>query len=191
MFPATLCGRLLAVVTGAGGWDFFVSYAADDVAWAEWIAWQIEEDGHAVLVQAWDFVPGSHWTSRMADGIGRATRTIAVLSPAYLTSVYGRREWEAAFRADPEGLARRLVPVRVVECEAPDLLGGVVGIDLFDLPEPAARAHLLDRLRAALDGRAKPASEPRFPGPGAGTRGGRSGTGAAGPAPAFPGHSRR
>ena len=42
------------------GWDFFVSYTHTDRAWAEWIAWVLEEDGHQVLIQAWDFVPGSN-----------------------------------------------------------------------------------------------------------------------------------
>jgi TIR domain len=32
--------------------DFFVSYTQVDQAWAEWIAWLLEEDGYRVLVQA-------------------------------------------------------------------------------------------------------------------------------------------
>lgn len=36
---------------GAGGWDFFISYTQADRAWAEWIAWALEEDGHRVLIQ--------------------------------------------------------------------------------------------------------------------------------------------
>lgn len=27
-----------------------------DRAWAEWIAWVLEEDGHRVLVPVWEFV---------------------------------------------------------------------------------------------------------------------------------------
>ena len=56
--------------------------------WAEWIAWELEEAGHRVLVQAWDFVPGSNWIQGMQEGVTRAGRTIAVLSPAYLESEY-------------------------------------------------------------------------------------------------------
>ncbi len=62
---------------GAGGdaepgWDFFVSYTQADRAWAEWIAWTLEEDGYQVLVQAWDFVPGSNWVQKMQDGVREA-----------------------------------------------------------------------------------------------------------------------
>ena len=38
---------------GVTGWDFFVSYTQADRGWAEWIAWQLEEDGYRVLLQAW------------------------------------------------------------------------------------------------------------------------------------------
>ena len=99
-------------VRRAGG-DFFVSYTQTDRAWAEWIAWTLEEDGYRVLMQAWDFVPGSNWMQGMQAGIRDAARTIAVLSPDYLRSVYGGAEWQAAWASDPAGQERKLLPVRV------------------------------------------------------------------------------
>ena len=39
--------------------DFFISYNKADRAWAEWIAWHLEETGgYSVAIQAWDFGPG-------------------------------------------------------------------------------------------------------------------------------------
>ena len=64
----------------ARGWDFFISYTQADQAWAEWISWQLEAAGYRVLVQAWDFVPGTNWIQSMQEGVTRAERTIAVLS---------------------------------------------------------------------------------------------------------------
>jgi hypothetical protein len=52
-------------------WDFFVSYAQADRKWAEWIAWVLEEGGYRVLIQAWDFVPGSNWIQGMQEGVTR------------------------------------------------------------------------------------------------------------------------
>ena len=49
------------------GWDFFVSYTQADRAWAEWIAWQLEDSGRRVLIQAWDMAPGSNWVDRMQE----------------------------------------------------------------------------------------------------------------------------
>jgi len=152
--------------TGGGGPDFFVSYTQSDQAWAEWIAWVLEEDGHRVLVQAWDFVAGSNWVTGMQAGVTGAARTIAVLSPDYLESQYGTAEWAAAWASDPAGDARRLLTVRVRECGRPGLLGLVVGVDLFGRPEGDARARLRRMVSAAITGRAKPTEPPEFPGAG-------------------------
>src|SRR5271166_11879 len=146
------------------GWDFFVSYTQADRAWAEWIAWILEEDGHKVLVQAWDFVPGSNWIQGMQVGAARAERTIAVLSPAYLESQFGAAEWQAAWASDPAGAQRKLLVTRVKQCDRPGLLSGVVSVDLFGQPEAEVRARLRRMVSSAMAGRAKPGVEPVFPG---------------------------
>src|SRR5215813_3182981 len=155
-----VCNRAMwqagAMGEGAGGWDFFISYTQADRAWAEWVAWILEEDGHRVLVQAWDFVPGSNWIQSMQDGTRDAARTIAILSGDYLMSVYGSAEWQAAWASDPSGAARKLLTVRVADCDRPGLLAGVVGFDLFGLTEAAAKARLRAKVAAAIAGRAKP-----------------------------------
>ncbi len=150
-------------VASAVQWDFFVSYTGADRKWAEWIAWQLEDADYRVLVQAWDMVPGSNWSAKMQDGITYAARTIAVLSEAYIGSVYGRQEWQAATVADPEGIYRKLVPIRIEDCARPGLLGQVVSFDLFGLTPSDARTRLLATVSATVAGRAKPTSEPEFP----------------------------
>ncbi len=146
-------------------WDFFVSYTEADKAWAEWIAWQLEtEAGFKVLIQAWDLVPGAHSMTQMGVGIRGSDRTLAVLSHAYLHSVYEQAEWQAAYRHDPGGVARKLIPIRIEECPHPGLLDGVVSFDLFGLSVDQARARLFTNIQSALKGRGKPDSEPIFPG---------------------------
>ena len=126
----------------------------------------LEEDGHRVLIQAWDFVPGANWIQGMQAGTRDAARIIAILSTDYLTSVYGGTEWRAAWASDPEGTGRKLLTVRVVECDRPGLLAGVVGVDLFGLAAAEARARLRRMVSAAVAGRAKPEVPPKFPGTG-------------------------
>jgi WD40 repeat protein len=145
-------------------WDFFISYTRADQGWAEWIAWVLEEDGHRVLIQAWDFVPGSHWVQGMQAGTRDSARTVAVLSHSYLDSVYGGAEWQAALASDPDGAGRRLLVVRVEDCQRPGLLANVVGVDLFGRSEADAKATLRTMVKAAETGRAKPTTPPRFPG---------------------------
>jgi len=72
--------------------DFLVSYTSADRPWAEWIAWELEQAGYSVIVQAWDMQPGSNFVVQMHRAARAADRTIAVLSPAFLESEYCEAE---------------------------------------------------------------------------------------------------
>ncbi|MGH3784113.1 MAG: FxSxx-COOH system tetratricopeptide repeat protein [Pseudonocardiaceae bacterium] len=147
-------------------WDFFVSYTQVDRVWAEWVAWELERDRYRVLIQAWDMVAGANWVNSMQEGVQRAARTIALLSPEYLSSTYGTVEWQAAWRDDPLGEQRKLVVLRVAQCERPGLLGSIVSADLFGLTEAHTRSELRRIIDHVVTGRGKPAQQPSFPGPG-------------------------
>ncbi|EFC82585.1 NB-ARC domain protein [Parafrankia sp. EUN1f] len=149
-------------------WDVLVSYAESDVQWAEWVAWQVEAIGYRVLLQAWDMVPGTHWTGLLADGLARSGRTVAIISSAYVESAQARAEWLEAWRSDREGLQRRLVPVRVEDCRPAGVLGQVVSIDIFGVDADTASMRLADGLHATASGRTKPDAAPMFPGDAAG-----------------------
>lgn len=60
--------------------DFFVSYNNADKQWAEWIAWVLEEAGYSVLIQAWDFRPGTNFVLEMQAAAEQTQQTLAVLS---------------------------------------------------------------------------------------------------------------
>ena len=142
-------------------YDFFVSYTSPDKAWAEWVGWILEENGQQVVIQAWDFRPGSNFVIEMQRAASKAARTIAILSPDYLESKFATSEWAAAFAQDPDGLKRSLVPVRVRNCKPVALLKPIVYVDLVGLDETTARRVLLDGL---VEKRSKPANRPSFPG---------------------------
>ena len=139
--------------TGGGMVDFFVSYAGEDGKWAEWIAWQLEEAGYRVVIQAWDFRPGSDFVVNMRQATVEAERTIAVLSPSYLASGFAIAEWAAAFGADPMGETGKLLPVRVAEVAIEGLDRARVFIDLVGVDETTARGRLL----AGVEGGARQA----------------------------------
>ncbi|ABW15695.1 TIR protein [Parafrankia sp. EAN1pec] len=149
---------------GHAGYDFCVSYALADTAWATWIAWTLEETGYRVQIRAWDSVPGSHWVAAIDDGLQRSDRTIAVLSDNYLRSELHQAEWRAAWADDPTGRSRRLLVARVTDCAPPGLLGSVVPVDLFGRPRDVARFQLLWAAGLAVSGgRGKPTSAPPYP----------------------------
>lgn len=142
--------------------DFFVSYSNKDSAWAEWIAWQLEDAGYSTFVQAWDFSPGQNFIERMQKGSAETRRTIAVLSPDYLASSFTQPEWYAAFAGDPTGEKGILLPVRVRECAVEGMLAGIIYVDLVGRGEAEARDALL-RAAAPARARRRPVSSPPFP----------------------------
>ncbi|HET6480077.1 MAG TPA: toll/interleukin-1 receptor domain-containing protein [Actinoplanes sp.] len=141
--------------------DFFVSYTSADKAWATWIAYILEDDGHTVTIQEWDFRPGSNFAIEMDKALKQSPRMIAVLSPAYLKAPFPASEWAAVFASDPEGAKNALVPIMVEECSPEGLLSQVVQIRIHGKDEATARKMVLEGVRRE---RSKPTTPPPFPG---------------------------
>lgn len=136
--------------------DFFISYNKADREWAEWITQQLEQlGGYTAVVQAWDFRPGGNFVLDMHRAVQTCDRTLAVLSPDYLTSIFTAPEWAAAFGADSTGFQQKLVPVRVRDCKPDGLLSNIVYIDLLNLnAEKASKALLAGVARGPVDRKA-------------------------------------
>lgn len=142
--------------------DYFISYTAVDLPWAEWIAVTLEGAGYTTTFQHWDFLPGGNFVHLMHRATQACRRTIAVLSPAYLeSSQFGEAEWSEAFTRDPLGEHRALIPVRIAPCEPDGLHRNRIRIDLIGVDEPTAKKRLLDGV--AFDKRPRP-DHASFPG---------------------------
>jgi TIR domain-containing protein/tetratricopeptide repeat protein len=137
--------------------DFFISHAGRDTAWAEWLAWQLEQAGYRVELAVWDWAPGEDFVTRMQQALQRADRLLAVCTEAYFTSTYGSAELRAAF-AGLAGAEGRILPVLVEPVALPPLYAPLIHLDLTGLDEPAAAARLQARLAGG-----RPASAPPFP----------------------------
>jgi TIR domain len=73
---------------------------------------------------------GTAFVHAMDQAVQHTRHVLLVLSPAYLRSEMAEAEWRPAFKADPSGEARRLLPVRAEACEPAGLLADRVYIDL-------------------------------------------------------------
>ena len=153
--------------------DFFISYTKNDQRMAEWIAWELEEANHNVLIQAWDIGPGKNFVKEMQNAATDAKCTIAVLSPDYLQSEFAMDEWRAAY-AKAKNKEGSLVPVRIREITLTGIMATIVYMDLVGDDENSARVKLLAEFgkkhTAALknrsssnDDRKKPEFPPAFP----------------------------
>lgn len=142
------------------GCDFFIAYNRADEGWATWIGEVLEGANFQVRMQAWDFRPGANFMALMDRALGDCRQTLGVLSPAFLTSVFARAEWTAAYHQALQGRERGFVPVRIAECDPSPLLGPVAYLDLVGLPEADARERLLAGLAPCVERR----SDRGFPG---------------------------
>ena len=79
------------------GADFFISHAGRDTAWAEWLAWQLQDAGYTVELAVWDWAPGLDFVARMAAALESADRLLAVCTEAYFASTFGGAELRAAY----------------------------------------------------------------------------------------------
>ncbi len=75
----TVGGPAGAAEGGATPWrvsgertDFFISHAGRDTAWAEWLAWQLQQAGYRVELAVWDWAPGEDFADRDPSQCQRA-----------------------------------------------------------------------------------------------------------------------
>ncbi len=144
--------------------DFFVSHAGADRAWAEWVAWQLEDAGYSVELDVWDWAAGQNFITAMDHALARCDRVVALFSAAYFEPErYTAEEWASSLVHVPGATERRLVPVRVEAVatdKVPPLLRPLLARDVFGADEQAARRALLE----AVTGPGRPARRPGFPG---------------------------
>lgn len=139
--------------------DFFISYNHHDTAWAEWIAWQLEQAGYTTFIQAWDFAAGRNFVEQMQQSSEDTRATIALFSPNYFNSQYTMQELYAALVEDPLSTKRKVIPVRIADCTPSGLLRDIVYIDLVGKSAKEARKELLLRIA----GPTRPENAPSFP----------------------------
>lgn len=161
--------------------DVHLSFVPEDRMWADWVAALLTRAGFRVLARdvatsadpatgsgAAGGAGGAGGTDSAATAADSATRTVVLLSSAYLRSAGGRSVWERAIAADPTGARRQFVPVRVGDVRLPPPLAGRSPVDLVRRDEGYATATLLRALdrsaRAAENTDDTSAPMPRFPG---------------------------
>ncbi|ONH55478.1 hypothetical protein CcI49_28570 [Frankia sp. CcI49] len=140
----------------------FVSHAADDQQWAEWISYQLTHAGYTVELGAWEWTAGQDFVAAMQQALQRADHVVALYSEAYFSHPYAQAEHRAAFTASVTGRTGGILPVRVEECVIPPLYASLVHIDLAGLDEDTAARRLLSGVRRAA-GTPGPTSRPAFP----------------------------
>jgi tetratricopeptide (TPR) repeat protein len=139
--------------------DFFISRRGASAAVAQEVADVLVETGYTVIVQDFDISYSANFLAAMHDALKRARHLIVLLTRDYDQSDFTLAEvtnfLAAAARAGGE---RRLVVLRVDDCEPAGLLAGIVYADLVGVADPRERKA---RILAAAEGRSM--AQPRRP----------------------------
>lgn len=146
--------------------DIHLSYVPEDRTWADWISSVLSRAGFRVLPHSTVGAAGSIAQEEAQRGVASASRTIAVLSAAYVRSPQAKGVWEAMAAADPTGTRRQLIPVRVGEVRPNPPFSDRTPVDLTRLDAHQAVEALLRELgRPPLlpEHPADHGSEPRWP----------------------------
>ena len=147
--------------------DIYLSYVPEDRMWADWISAVLAQRGIRVGRPANPSVTGGNTREEAERGAAAASRTIAILSAAYMKSPQARGVWDAMGAADPAGTSRRLIPVRVGETRLEQPFSDRTVVDLTRRDANSAAEELLKALgyspktANALAG--PTALEPRYP----------------------------
>jgi hypothetical protein len=141
--------------------DFYISCTPHDSRWAQWIAFHLKEQGYSFILPELDFRPGTNIILETHKAVSQCERTIALLSPHYVTAMYTSPDWTVAFQEGEVGEEPRLLPIRIQQCEIEGILKPYRIIDLVELVEDAAREKLVSVLKRNPPQLKQP---PRFPG---------------------------
>ncbi|MDX3247069.1 toll/interleukin-1 receptor domain-containing protein, partial [Streptomyces sp. ME18-1-4] len=125
----------------------FISHAGADRAWAEWVAWQLEDAGYTTELDYRDWAAGDNVIVKMNEALQRG-RVVAIFSASYFDRArWTTEEWTAVLAA-----REQLVPVRIDTAQAPPMLRALIAPSLADLDEDSARRVLIE----AIEGPCRP-----------------------------------
>jgi len=137
--------------------DYFISRRGASAIVAQEVANTLIGSGYTVIVQDFDIPYTSNFVVAMHDALKRCRHLIVLLSKDYDASDFTLIEVSsfiaAASRSKGE---RRLVVLRVEDCEPEGIFAGIVFADLVGVVEPKERRA---RILAAAEGR--PTAAPR------------------------------
>jgi TPR repeat protein len=131
--------------------SFFISYTGADIDRAKWVTKTLEDNGYTAIIQARDFLVGTHFPQNMDEALKNTEAVLTIVSAKYLSSDYCRSEWLTAYRQDRTGGRRYIIPVRVEEVVPEGMLARNIYIDIFgDMDEEERKKKLLLGMRERL-----------------------------------------
>eukprot|EP00794_Sanderia_malayensis_P017758 gene17758-19531_t len=101
--------------------DVFICYSSQDKEWVrKTLKKTLEDNNLKVCIDYKDFAPGAHIIENISGAIDRSRKTIAVLSPDYVTSAWCNEELQMALGRIED--RHQVIPVMYRQCTVPNFL---------------------------------------------------------------------
>ena len=140
--------------------DIFISYTGSDRDWAFWIAKELKELTHTPHIHEWEVEGGDDIYGWMEQRHDAADHVLCVMSDDYLRAPYSSLERNAALWQAASKRPGFVLLVAVKPCRLPTLSDHIRRLELFGMPEDAARL----RFREFMSRRAAAPETITFPG---------------------------
>jgi hypothetical protein len=131
--------------------DFFISFNAADLAYAEAIDVSLQAEGFTTFFHPRDLPPGANIAIWMDDALINSIQTLALYSPDYTrdTAVCSRAERFAIWWQEPRGDTRKMIPILTRDTAFTPLMAMISRIEVTGLPPREAAARVVEQLKGA------------------------------------------
>src|SRR5882724_13358085 len=120
--------------------DYFISRRGTHAAVAQEVAQALKSVGVTSFSQDYDIATGENFVGKIHDALERCEHFIALLTSDYDSAPYTRMEWTSFIPVHVEsGEKRRLIVIRLENCQPLGLLRGIVYADLVGVTDPQER----------------------------------------------------
>lgn len=128
--------------------DVFISYTSADQAWADWLAWVLENDDYTVDAQSFEINQDDNIAQVLQQGLKHYRRVLLILSKALLQA--DAVTLEGVSTVNLGSMGQNLIPIEVEDCQPVGHLELASSISLAEQTEFEAQQTLLKVMHAIL-----------------------------------------
>ena len=140
----------------------FVSHGAPDRTFVGRFAGDLRGYGVDAWYSEWEIKSGDPIRAKIDEGLARCQFFIIVLSRATVIRPWVQMELDAATTRKAAGTLRKIIPIRLDDCEIPPIIGGLRWEDFSNQPYEAGLKRVLESI-FDVDVRPSLASIPDMP----------------------------
>jgi len=140
----------------------FVSHGAPDRTFVDRFAGDLRGYGVDAWYSEWEIKPGDPIRAKIDEGLAACEFFLIVLSKATVNRPWVQMELDAATSKKANGTLRKIIPLKLDDCNLPPIIGGLCWEDFSNQPYESGLQRVLESI-FDVDVRPPLASIPQMP----------------------------